>query len=262
MSGGTGTAPTYGASGFAGNLLAPRGEPDPSVVLGVSQVCAGYAEGLSTAILPDDSVVVRMPTHTVHVDASARAILVREPSTSSPTGGAIRARFPLEAAERIRLVALPSGSQVLCLDLVSGETLDLGQVPSFDLAMVTARAISDLTQCQVEAAEGSAGHPRGENFVIPRDLTEDESTRPTETKEDNEAPLDEIGVDGLAQTVQDHPLSTDLRAALASPPKTKRRLLVVLKHQTWCHPRWEGRRSPLKAPRLLSRTGWPHQSYN
>jgi hypothetical protein len=109
---------------------------------------------MSTAILPDDSVVVRMPTHTVHVDATARAIHVREPSHQSQLGGIIRASFPLESADRIRLMTARTGKQHLCLDLSSGETLDLGEVPSPEVAMVTARAIADLTRCKIEVTQG------------------------------------------------------------------------------------------------------------
>jgi hypothetical protein len=114
---------------------------------------------MSTAILPDDSVIVRMPTHTVHVDASARAIHVREPSHSSELGGVIRATFPLEAADRIRLMRARTGKQHLCLDLASGETLDLGEVPSTEVAMVTARAIAELTRCKIEVAGTTAALP-------------------------------------------------------------------------------------------------------
>lgn len=129
---------------------------------------------MSTAILPDDSVVVRMPTHTVHVDASSRAIHVREPSTTSQLGGIIRASFPLSSADRIRLMTARTGKQHLCLDLSSGETLDLGEVPSADVAMVTARAIADLTRCKIEVAGSAAGvagpsarFTEGETYAAP-----------------------------------------------------------------------------------------------
>jgi hypothetical protein len=116
---------------------------------------------MSTAILPDDSVVVRMPTHTVHVDATARAIHVREPSHQSQLGGIIRASFPLESADRIRLMTARTGKQHLCLDLSSGETLDLGEVPSPEVAMVTARAIADLTRCKIEVTQGTVSRLPG-----------------------------------------------------------------------------------------------------
>jgi hypothetical protein len=116
---------------------------------------------MSTAILPDDSVVVRMPTHTVHVDATARAIHVREPSHTNQLGGIIRASFPLESADRIRLMTARTGKQHLCLDLSSGETLDLGEVPSPEVAMVTARAIADLTRCKIEVTQGTVARLPG-----------------------------------------------------------------------------------------------------
>lgn len=134
----------------------------------------GTSARMSTAILPDDSVVVRMPTHTVHVDASSRAIHVREPSKTSQLGGIIRASFPLEAADRIRLMTARTGKQHLCLDLSSGETLDLGEVPSADVAMVTARAIADLTRCKIEVAgtsglaAPSARFTEGETYASPQ----------------------------------------------------------------------------------------------
>jgi hypothetical protein len=237
---------------------------------------------MSTAILPDDSVVVRMPTHTVHVDATARAIHVREPSHTHQLGGIIRASFPLEAADRIRLMTARTGKQHLCLDLSSGETLDLGEVPSPEVAMLTARAIADLTRCKIEVTQGmvarlpgpSARFTEGETYaaapvekkaslaispahadqmfqviealmesqdgrpvdpplvpgdsrtvemtreeaeraiararlasrVVPTDLEEDESDRPTDTPErstDRERAIEDVGVDGLAATIAD-----------------------------------------------------------
>ncbi len=248
---------------------------------------------MSTAILPDDSVVVRMPTHTVHVDATGRAIHVREPSPSQQLGGIIRASFPIESADRIRLMTARTGKQHLCLDLSSGETLDLGEVPSPDVAMVTARAIADLTRCKIEVTQGtvsrlpgpSSRFTEGETFsqpnqrpslaispehaeqmfqviealmdsqdgaqlvpgdtrtvemtreeadramarakaksvleqpaavrVLPSELEEDESDRPTitprsssnfednESSTDRERAIEELGVDGLAATIAD-----------------------------------------------------------
>jgi hypothetical protein len=102
-----------------------------------------------------------MPTHTVHVDATARAIHVREPSHQSQLGGIIRATFPLESADRIRLMTARTGKQHLCLDLSSGETLDLGEVPSPEVAMVTARAIADLTRCKIEVTQGTVNRLPG-----------------------------------------------------------------------------------------------------
>ena len=145
---------------------------------------------MSTAILPDDSVVVRLPAQTIHIDATGRAIHLRATSTRRELGGAILASYPLGAAERLRLVRGPEGVQ-LFLDLRSGDDLDLGISPSTEVAMLTARVIADLTRCKIEVTQGMVAHLpgpddyedeaallRGEGAFGPEDTLEGEDAPP------------------------------------------------------------------------------------
>ena len=111
---------------------------------------------MSTAILPDDSVVVRLPDRTIHVDASRRAVQIRASSARHELGGSLVASHPFARVTRIRIVALDAdgGEVALTLELASGQSLALGRAPSRDVAMLTARAVADLCRCKLEAGQG------------------------------------------------------------------------------------------------------------
>lgn len=109
---------------------------------------------MSTAILPDDSVVIRLPRETIHLCAKTRSINVRAAHPRKELGGSMLASYPLSAAERVRLTKSPAGRVWILLDLRSGRSLGLGDAPSQDVGMLTARMIADLTRCKVEVGAG------------------------------------------------------------------------------------------------------------
>lgn len=108
---------------------------------------------MSTTILPDGSVVVRLALQTVHVDVRTRAIHLRAPSRDELSGSILES-FPQSAVSRIRLIRDNGRGHLLFMELRSGRVLSLGQAPSQDMAMVTARVVADLTRCRVEVSDG------------------------------------------------------------------------------------------------------------
>ncbi len=103
---------------------------------------------MSTAILPDDSVVVRMPTQTVHVDATHKAIHLRTASVHNELGGTILASYPLSVAEHVRVYPAPGGF-AMSLYLFGGGLVELGIASSREMAELTTEAISKLAGCLV-----------------------------------------------------------------------------------------------------------------
>jgi hypothetical protein len=109
---------------------------------------------MSTAILPDGSLLVCLDWQTIHVDLRTRAIHLRTPSPKDPLGGDILESFPLVAVDRVRLLRAPDERHHLTIELVSGRSLSLGHAASHEEAMNTARVLADLTRCKVEVSEG------------------------------------------------------------------------------------------------------------
>lgn len=109
---------------------------------------------MSTSILPDDSVVVRLPDRTVHVDASEHWVRVRATHARQPLGGAVLAVYDFSQIRRLRIVPRAQGGVGLTLMLRHGEDLPLGVSPSSDVAMLTGRAVADICRCQLDAGHG------------------------------------------------------------------------------------------------------------
>lgn len=114
---------------------------------------------MSTTILPDGSIVVRLASHTVHLDVRTRAIHLRATTSRDELGGSILESFPQTAIDRVRLVRAPDGVHHLLLELRSGRELSLGRHGAYEMAMTTARAVSDLTRCRLEISQGSSALP-------------------------------------------------------------------------------------------------------
>lgn len=108
---------------------------------------------MSTAILPDGSVIVRLPWQTVHLDVRTRAIHLRAPQLDA-LGGDILESFPQVAADRVRIVRGARDRHQMMIELRSGRSLSLGHASSHDSAMMTARIVADLTRCKVEVSQG------------------------------------------------------------------------------------------------------------
>jgi hypothetical protein len=113
---------------------------------------------MSTSILPDGSLVVRLPQHTIQIDVRTRAIHIRAPSHRDELGGSILESYPQTAIDRVRLVREETAHHIL-LALKSKRAISLGTAPSHDAAMMTARVVADLTRCKVEVAQGVVGLP-------------------------------------------------------------------------------------------------------
>lgn len=116
---------------------------------------------MSTAILPDDSVVIRLPRETIHLDAKTRAIHVRAAHSGRDLGGSVLASYPLTAVDRVRMTTTNEGRFRLVLELRSGTTIALGEAPTQDVGMRTARVVADLTRCKVEVSGGMQPLPAG-----------------------------------------------------------------------------------------------------
>jgi hypothetical protein len=106
---------------------------------------------MSAAILPDGSVVVRLPTQTVHVDVRTRAIHLRAASRDE-LAGSILESFPLAAVDRVRLIRSETQAHELHLILRSGREISLGTAPAHEVALMTARIVADVTRCKIEIA--------------------------------------------------------------------------------------------------------------
>lgn len=109
---------------------------------------------MSTSILPDDSVVVRMPDRTVHVDTKDLLVKVRATQPGAILGGSMVEAYDFGQIRRLRIVPRPEGGVRLQLELMAGRSLDLGAAPSSDVAMLTGRAVADICRCQLDAGQG------------------------------------------------------------------------------------------------------------
>jgi hypothetical protein len=143
---------------------------------------------MTTAILPDDSVVIRLARETIHLCAKTRSIHIRAAHPRKELGGSMLASYPLAAAERVRLER-SSGDRVwLVLDLRSGQTIGLGDAPSQDVGMLTARMIADLTRCKLEVAAGEVSLIP-DIPAVPPARSIDEETRRIHWEDDTVPPL-------------------------------------------------------------------------
>lgn len=114
---------------------------------------------MSTAILPDGSVVVRLPSHTVHVDLRSRAIHLRASTSRDELGGSILESFPLTALARVRVVREREDLHHIELELRSKRRISLGTASAHEWAMTTARSVADATRTRLEISEGTVPLP-------------------------------------------------------------------------------------------------------
>jgi hypothetical protein len=124
---------------------------------------------MSTAILSDGSVIVRLAWQTVHLDVRTRAIHLRAPTDEGL--GDILESFPQVAIDRVRILRGPEEKHFLMLELGSGRSLSLGHAVSHDGAMSTARVVADLTRCKVEVSEGTVSTLPGPSAAFSRSDT-------------------------------------------------------------------------------------------
>jgi hypothetical protein len=142
---------------------------------------------MSTAILSDGSVVVRLAWQTIHLDVRTRAIHLRAPADDG-LGGDIRESFPQAAIDRVKIVRGPEQHHHLMIELKSGRSLSLGHATTHDHAMMTARVVADLTRCKVEVSEGTHALP-GASVAFSRGATLSSYALPVIGEDDD--PFDE-----------------------------------------------------------------------
>lgn len=144
---------------------------------------------MSTSILPDDSVVIRLARETIHLSAKTAAIHVRAVHPRRDLGGSLLAAYPLTSAERVRLRPLLDGRVTLTLELRGGTTVSLGEAPGQDIAMVTARVVADVTRCMVEVS-GPATAVKAHLYEPTGRLYWDEGTLPSLARDDEDPDTD------------------------------------------------------------------------
>lgn len=110
-------------------------------------------------MLPDDSMVVRLPDRIIHIDAVRRAVHVRASGARYDLGGSLVASHPFARVSRVRIVVLAPDEVRLSLELSTGQAVGLGHAASRDLAMLTARAVADLCRCNLDAGQGTTDVP-------------------------------------------------------------------------------------------------------
>ena len=112
---------------------------------------------MSTAILSDNSVVVRATGYVVHVDVPQAAIHVRAPNAKDVLGRLDVASYPMASAERVRVRPHGQGRFRLHLVLTGGVEIDLGDDLSQELGLMTGRAIADVARCTLDVGRAGVG---------------------------------------------------------------------------------------------------------
>ena len=103
--------------------------------------------------LPDESILVRTGTHSVHLDVSSDAIHVRAPlDDEDGLEGILLASYPMDSAQWVGLMRERPAGLRLWLRLKDGSNLDLGVPPSEAIGARLAKTVAQLTGCQVDIA--------------------------------------------------------------------------------------------------------------
>jgi hypothetical protein len=103
---------------------------------------------MSAVILPNGSLLFRLVGRTIHVDAPAGAIHVRDGRTRSEFGE-ILASVPMSTTAMVRLLSDSPGEPNLYLEFETGDVLDLGKVPQGEAGRHIAYALARLARCRV-----------------------------------------------------------------------------------------------------------------
>lgn len=104
---------------------------------------------MSAVILPNGSLVFRLPQWTVHIDGAARQIHLRDGASRDELGGAIFATAPVDTVRRVFLLADTPEQAHLSLEFITGEGLDLGRVPVGDMGRRIASAVARVARCGI-----------------------------------------------------------------------------------------------------------------
>lgn len=104
---------------------------------------------MSAVILPNGSLVFRLPQWTVHVDEDARQIHLRDGSTRDELGGVVFATAPVDTVRRVFLLPDNTTHAHLALEFITGETLDLGRIPMGVMGKRIAYALARIARCGI-----------------------------------------------------------------------------------------------------------------
>lgn len=107
---------------------------------------------MSAVILPNGSLVFRLPQWTVHIDGAARQIHLRDGASRDELGGAIFATAPVDTVRRVFLLADTPEQAHLSIEFVTGEGLDLGRVPVGDMGKRIAYAVARVARCGISTS--------------------------------------------------------------------------------------------------------------
>jgi len=107
---------------------------------------------MSAVILPNGSLVFRLPQWTVHIDGAARQIHLRDGASRDELGGAIFASAPVDTVRRVFLLADTPEQAHLSLEFITGEGLDLGRVPVGDMGKRIAYAVARVARCGISTS--------------------------------------------------------------------------------------------------------------
>lgn len=104
---------------------------------------------MSAVILPDGSLLFRLATRSIHIDGARGAVCVRDGKGKSELNGQILATFRISDASLVRLLTETPEHSHLYLEFESGETLDLGNMPSGEVSRHVAYSLAKIARCRV-----------------------------------------------------------------------------------------------------------------
>ncbi|MFO0722404.1 MAG: hypothetical protein U1E65_01395 [Myxococcota bacterium] len=104
---------------------------------------------MSAVILPDGSLVFRVPEWTIHIDVGTNAVHLRDPKSRNELGGNILATAPIESISVVQLLPESDEHAHLYLEFETGEGLDLGLVPKTEMGRRIAYSVARVARCRV-----------------------------------------------------------------------------------------------------------------
>ena len=103
---------------------------------------------MSAVILPDGSLVFRVPEWTIHIDVGTNAVHLRDPKSRNELGGNILATAPIESISVVQLLPESDEHAHLYLEFETGEGLDLGLVPKTEMGRRIAYSVARVARCR------------------------------------------------------------------------------------------------------------------
>lgn len=131
---------------------------------------------MSAVILPDGSLVFRVPEWTIHIDVSSNQVHLRDPKSRDELGGAIMASAPVSSIAVVQLLPESDEHAHLFLEFETGEGLDLGRIPRTEMGRRIAYSVARIARCRV------ATHLEATQRSIPRPELNDLKSYEEETR--------------------------------------------------------------------------------